>query len=210
MTMGKRQLVLAALVVALGAAVYLNWVFAGNTTLPATQAVTSGGRELGQTLMVNGSAVSGKTANASAASGKAVSGKANVSSTKGSAVKTSANAGSNDEYFNEARLSRQKTQDTAKEDIAKILEDAKSSDAVKKEAVDKAAVITQNMLKETDIENLVKAKGFSDCVVTINNGQCSVVVKTKANAESDAVVIQDIVAGQTGLSFDKIKIIERV
>lgn len=207
MTMGKRQLVLAALVVALGAAVYLNWVFSGNTTqLPATQAVASGtDRQYGQTLLVNGSAVSGKTT-ASAVKGKTAAG---TSSNKSSSVKTNAAAGSTDDYFSQARLARQKARDEATEQIAKVLEDTKSNDAIKKDATAKAAVITQNLLKETDVENLIKAKGYPDCVVSLNNGQCSVVVKTKAATQNDAVVIQDIVAGQTGLSFDKIKIIER-
>ena len=41
MAFGKRQLVLAALVVALGAAVYLNWQFSDNRDLLATNTVTS-------------------------------------------------------------------------------------------------------------------------------------------------------------------------
>lgn len=206
MAMGKRQLVLAALVVALGAAVYLNWVFSGSgTQLPATQAVASGtDRQYGQTLLVNGSAVSGK-GTASAAKGKTSS---VVSSRAASAVKTAVTA-STDDYFSQARLSRQKAQDEAKETIAKVLEDTKSDDALKKDAVAKAAVITQDLLKESDIETLVKAKGYPDCVVTLNDKECSVVVKTKAASQNDAVVIQDIVAGQTGLSYDKIRIIER-
>lgn len=208
MTMGKRQLVLAALVVALGAAVYLNWVFSGNNAqLPATQALASGtDRQYGQTLLVNASAVSGKTNNAPTVSGKAASG---TSSGKNSTVKASANAGSTDEYFSQVMLDRQKARDAATEEITKVLADTKSNDAVKKEALDKAAAISQNIIKENDIETLIKAKGYPDCVVTLDNSQCSVVVKTKASSENDAVVIQDIVANQTGLSFDKIKIIER-
>lgn len=197
MTMGKRQLVLAALVVALGAAVYLNCVFSGNGAqkLPATQAVASGtDRQFGQTLLVNASAASSNK--------KAVS-----TSGKASAAKTAVSG--TDDYFSQARLSRQKAQDTAKEDITKLLEDTKANTAVKKDAVTKAAVITQNLLREADIETLVKAKGYQDCIATLNNDQCNVIVKTKTPKQSDAIVIQDIVAGQTGLSFDKIKIIER-
>lgn len=202
MTMGKRQLVLAALVVALGAAVYLNYAFSGgNAQLPATQAVASGGsRELGQTLMVNGSAVSGKKTASAAPTGK------NASS---AAKNTSAKTAETDDYFSQARLNRQKAQDEAKETMAKVLQDTKANTTAQKDAVAKAAAITQNLLKQADIETLVKAKGYKDCVVTLNNNQCSVIVKTKTNSQDDAVVIQDIVAGQTGLSFDKIRIIER-
>lgn len=204
MAMGKRQLVLAALVVALGAAVYLNFILNGNNTqLPATQAVASNtdsgaGRQLGQTVLVAGSAVSGKTS-ASSAKGKATS---SVSS------KAAVTTGT-DDWFSQEKLTRQKTQDEAKEEIAKVIENTKATASVQKDAVEKAAVITQNILKQADLETLIKAKGYPDCIVTLGNGQCNVVVKTKQNSQNDAVVIQDIISGQTGLSFDKIKIIER-
>ncbi|WBY64821.1 MAG: Sporulation protein [Thermocaproicibacter melissae] len=202
MAMGKRQLVLAALVVALGAAVYLNVVLSGNSaSLKATQAVASNtGRQLGQTLMVNGSAPSAKSSASSAKSQSAASSSA--------AKQTEANT-STDDFFTQAALSRQKAQDEAKETFAKILEDTSKSDAAHKEAVDKAAKMTENLLKQANIETLIKAKGYSDCIVTLGEDQCSVIVKTKENSQNDAIVIQDIVASQTGLSFDKIHIIER-
>lgn len=201
MAMGKRQLVLAALVVALGAAVYLNVVFSGNNApLKATQATASNtGRQLGQTLMVNGSTASGK-GSASSTKGQ--------SAASGSAAKQT-EATTTDDFFTQAALTRQKAQDDAKETFAKILEDTSKSDAAHKEAVDKAAVMTENLLRQANIETLIKAKGYSDCIVTLGENQCSVVVKTKASTQNDAVVIQDIVAAQTGLSFDKIQIIER-
>ncbi len=212
MAMGKRQLVLAALVVALGAAVYLNFVFNGNNAqLPATQAVASGaasgsGRQLGQVLYVGGSAVSGGKASASSAKGKATS---SASSKTGSAVKTGAAETGNFD-FSEAKLTRQKAQDEAKEEIEKVLTGtASTTEAVQKDAVAKAAVLTKDIVQQADLETLIKAKGYQDCIVTLGNGQCSVVVKTKQNSQNDAVVIQDIISKQTGISFDKINIIER-
>ncbi len=204
MTMGKRQLVLAALVVALGAAVTLNWAFLGkdDKDLPATKAVASA-RELGDTLLVNASG-----AEVSKASSKpAVSGGKTASGSASSAVK--ANAGTEDDYFTEARLARQKARDEAVERINTALGSAGEDDTVKTEAVAQIAAVTKAILKETDIENLIKAKGYNDCVVCINEDECSVVVKAKDSAQDDAVAIKDIVSGQSGFPFDKIKIIER-
>lgn len=189
MTMGRRQLVLAALVVALGAAVYLNWALSGNTQLPATQAVTSG-RELGQTLLVN------------------ASGSNTASSASGSSAVKAGMAASSTDYFSSARLSRQKARDEAVELLEKVLDDSKQNDSAKQAAVSQAGSIAQNTLKESSIENLIKAKGFSDCVVSIENGECSVVAKTKNSSQDDAIVIKDIVSDQSGISYDKIKIIE--
>ena len=192
MGIGKRQLVLAAFVVALGAAVYLNWQFSGDNQLLATNTVTSQ-KELGEAQLVNASVPS--------SSAPAESSSAPVSSEAGQS--TDAN-----DYFTQARLSRQKARDEAVELLEKVLQDAEQSDAAKKDAVAQAAVVAQNVLKESNIENLIKAKGFEDCVVFLQNGECNVVVKVKESDPNNAVVIKDIVAGQAGVTYDKIKIVE--
>jgi stage III sporulation protein AH len=186
--MGKRQLVLAALIVALGAAVYLNWQFAGNNSLLATDAVASQtGRTYGQTDLVGTSSAAKKTA----------------SSASSVAVQTDTNADS----LAQAKLSRTQARDTAKDLLVKVINDASSSEAAKKEAVDKAAALANNVIKEDNIETLIKAKGFSDCVVFLQNGECNVVVKVKEASQNNAIVIKDIVKGQTGIAYDKIKIV---
>ena len=193
MGIGKRQLVLAALVVALGAAVYLNWQFSGDNQLLATNTVTSQ-KELGEAQLVNASVPSSSSAPENASSAPSSSGEEQKSSA--------------DDYFAQARLNRQKARDEAVELLEKVLQDSKGSDAAKKDAVAQAAVVAQNVLKESNIENLIKAKGFEDCVAFLQNGECSVVVKVKESSPSNAVVVKDIVAAQAGVSYDKIKIVE--
>ena len=194
MGIGKRQLVLAALVVALGAAVYLNWQFSGDNQLLTTEAVTSQ-KELGTAQLVS-SPDSAEDAGAAVQGGE-----------DGEEPTVAANAKA-EEYFTEARLSRQKARDSAVELLEKVLTDAQGSDEAKKEAVEKAAVIAQNVVQESNIENLIKAKGFADCVVFLENGECSVVVQTSGLLPNEAIAIKDIVGGQAGVAYDKIKIVE--
>lgn len=194
MAFGKRQLVLAALVVALGAAVYLNWQFTGENQLVATGTDVSE-KAVGEAQLVNASAMSSSPEE----SGSAVSG---ASSESGEPAKTA------EEYFSETRLSRQQSRDEAVELLEDVLQDAKASEEAKKEAVSQAAVIAQNVLQENNIENLVKAKGFADCVAFLQNGECTVVVQTQESNQNNAIMIKDIVTGQSGVSSDKIKIIE--
>ena len=190
MKMGKRQLVLSALIVALGAAVYLNWQFMDHDSLMATDAVVStSGHELGEAQLAN----------------VPVSGSSNSNSSAQSENKIGTMSS---DYFSEARLSRQKSRDQAVELLEKTISDAKSNEAAKKDAVAKEAAISQNIIKESNIENLIKAKGFSDCVVFIQNSECSVVVKMKDSSPNNATVIKDIVEGQSGIKCDKIKIVE--
>ena len=193
MGIGKRQLVLASLVVALGAAVYLNWVFQGEGPLIATDTLTSGA-ELGAAQLVNGKGSSSTPETSSSAS-----------STSSKAVETAAKV---DEYFTEAKLSRQKARDASVEMLQKVLQDASTNDTVKKESLEKAAEIAQNIVQESNIESLIKAKGFSDCVVFVQNSECSVVVRSDGLLPNEAIAIKDIIGGQSGVAYDKIKIVE--
>ncbi|ARP50101.1 MULTISPECIES: SpoIIIAH-like family protein [Caproicibacterium] len=193
MKVEKRQLVLAALVVALGAAVYLNWRFSNGNQILAKDAAAS--HDLGQVQLVNAGEAS------SASSSRAPS--SAVSSAK-------AAASSSSDYFSEARLNRQKARDNASQMLEKTLTDAGSNDAAKKEAVQQSAALAQIELQESNAENILKAKGFSDCVVFVQNGECSAVVKEgSANMGNAALLVKDTVSGQTGVSFDKIKVIEK-
>ena len=176
---GKRRMVTAALVMALGAAVYLNWQFSGNQELLASDTLNSE-KEMGTAQLVNGDA-----------------------------EETDASAAEEEEsVFTQAKLSRQKARDEAVEMLEEVLKDSESSAEAKKKAVAQSAVIAQNVLKENNIENLVKAKGYSDCVAVIQDDECSVIVGGKLENSSDAVVIQDIVVSQTSFAPEKIKIIE--
>lgn len=220
----KRQLVLAALVVSLGAAVYLNWQFAGTPDIIATSTSQSD-KELGAAALVNASASSltsrpaavssAVTSSQSSAPKPAESTAASVPTSSSPAVSqtpsqvvSQSSESAMEEYFNQTRLSRQKSRDEAIELLEKVMNDSASTEEAKKKAVDDAAVIAQNMLKESNIENLIKSKGYVDCVVFLQNGECSVVVKKSTQfVDSDAVAIRDIITGQTDVTPQNIKIV---
>lgn len=199
MAIGKRQLVLAALVVALGAAVYLNWQFSGGDLL-AANASPSSDKELGQAQLVNGSAME--------SSSDAVTTGVSAGEGSGSSASDPASSGSAVDTFAQARLDRQKARDEAVELLEKVLNDAETSESAKKDAVAQAALVAQNILKENNMESLIKAKGFADCVVFLQNEECSVVVKVEESVPENAVIIKDIVTGQSGIPGANIKIIE--
>ena len=65
-------------------------------------------------------------------------------------------------------------------------------------------------MSEAQIENLVIAKGYADCVAFISDGGVSVVVSATENGLQDADVarIVEIVNGETGVPASQITIIE--
>ena len=183
MKLGKRQIVLAALILALGAAVYLNWQFTSVTpVVEETAASTSSEGELGVAQLVNNSYIETVTDEAS------------------SATPTTMNS-----KLSEARVERQSARDEALDMIDDILADVDSDSDAKKLAIEEASAIAQNMVKETNIESVIKAKGVTDAVVIINSDNCSVIVDKLGD---NALIIQDVITTQTEISSDKINIVE--
>ena len=180
MKFGKKQLVLASLVLALGAAVYLNWQFAGTGRLPVGDS-SSETSQLGAAQLVNNTYV--ETVNDGAESG-----------------------GASGDALAQARMDRQNSRDQALELLDGVLEDVDSDSAAKQQAVEEASAIAQNILAESNVESLLEAKGYTDCVAYITAQECSVVL-AGAVEEADTLIVQEVVMEQTGLTADKIKII---
>ena len=199
MKFGKRQLVLAALVVALGAAVYLNWQFSDNSDLLAANTTVESGKELGEAEFVNNNTASSLTSST----------EENTSSSPADGDSSASNISSSaEQYFAQAKVSRQQARDDAVDSLKEIIDSVQSSESAKAEAVKQAAEIAKNIEQESNIENLIKAKGFAECLAFLQNGECSVVVSSTGLLDNEAITIKDIVAGQSGISYDKIKIVE--
>ena len=193
----KRHIILAALILALGTAVYLNWQFSANKDLISPEILTSG-KELGQAQFVNNTPKTMEPVNDTA----------QADEQRNSQEQTSVASEKAADYFAKAKVARQKARDEATDTIKEILDDTKSSEETKKEAVKQAASIAKVIEQEANIENLIKAKGFEECLAFIQNGECSIVVKGEPLNESLAIAIKDIVTGQSGVTPDKIKIVE--
>ena len=198
MTLGKKELLLTGLVLTLGGAVYLNWQFSTNADLLSSSNVVSVSKELGEAEFVNTS--SDKKVDESTTQKATVKKDEQSTSTKATPKKSS------DEYFAQAKLDREETQDKIAEMTQEILKSAEESEAAKTEAVTQAAQLATILEQQTNVESLIKAKGFEDCLVFIQNGECSIIVKDNDLTSEDTIIIKDIVTGQTGVAIDKIKI----
>lgn len=115
-----------------------------------------------------------------------------------------------DKYFEQARLSRQKTRDEALDTLQKTLKNTKLSDIDKKQATEKLSQIIQNMTNETDIENMLKAKGFRDCVASISDNKISLAVRPVKGelSKADVSKIRDVVLSKTSISSQNIVVVE--
>lgn len=112
----------------------------------------------------------------------------------------------NTEYFAEARLSRQESRDTA----LGLLTEASAIDGANTAVAEQIQELANGTLVESQIETLVMAKGFADCVATISDSGVSVMVPSSEEglASDEVAKIADIVIAETGCTAEDIVVIE--
>lgn len=207
MKLWKRNLIAAAIVLFVCGAVYLNWSYTQDTAAGKNlgQAALVGGREDPLLTQPDPGAADDKSDGKS--DGKAEDGQGQDGTQANDPTGTAAESGS---YFSTARLNRQQARDNA----LSLLQEAAKDEKADQTAVDEANASIQTManatVTEAQIENLITAKGYTDCVAFLGEDSISVVVSALDNGmtDADAARIGEIVMEQTGLKADQIKIIE--
>jgi len=114
------------------------------------------------------------------------------------------------DYFSEARLSRQQARDEAVSILNKTIENEASSDEAASQASAAVQVMAEAAMQESRIENMIIAKGYKDCVVFVNDTGVNVIISKLENGlqDSDIAKITEIVMEESGVSAEKIKIVE--
>lgn len=189
MIIKKRQLLLATLVVALAAAVFVNWYYtrpdiesaqansSAETTLPAAQE----GANLGDArYVISSDAVLDDVA-----------------------AQTQAN-----EYFASARLRRQTAHDEALEALNDIIKDSSSPSEAVSDASEVIKELAQAISLESDVENLITAKVGCANLVILNAGNAEIIVENGALDDVSVVKIKEIAVEQTGYPVENISITE--
>ena len=205
MKLRKRNAVVAAIVLFVCVAVYLNWSYHKHNN-------TDAGKTLGEAALVGGQQTSdplltGSTA--SAAPSPSPSAGAD-GETSGQQTENGTSETGSGNYFDSARLNRQQARDSALALLQEAAGDENADQAMKDEANASIQTMASVTVSEAQIENLVTAKGYADCVAFIGDNSVSVVVSNNGVSLTDADVakITEIVTDETGMEASKIKIIE--
>lgn len=184
----KRNMVVALIMLFVCAAVYLNWSY-GQEVEEGTEAAD--GKLLGEATLVDGNSTD-----------PLLDGVSEDTLQENLTEQTG--------YFSTARLNRQQARDSALSLLRDAAEDAGANQAMKDEANASIQTMAANTLSEAQIENLVTAKGYSECICFIDDAGASIVVAALENGltDADTARIMEIVIEETGLPASLIKIIE--
>ena len=112
-------------------------------------------------------------------------------------------------YFASAVIDRERARGEALEVLLSITEDAAASEEAKTEAYTQMERIANETSWEIDIENLVKAKGFEECVAIINEETANIVVSSEGLTPGEVAQIKEIVYLEASIQPKDIKIIEK-
>lgn len=182
----KRNAVVATVVLFVCVAVYLNWNY-------QNEGVTDAGKTLGEAALVGNQSRD-----------PLVDGTAQQPEGDGQ-VTTSADA-----YFADARLNRQQARDSALSILRQTADSPDADQTTKAQAGAAIQTMAGYTVTEAQIENLVVAKGYADCVAFIGEDSLSVVVQVPEGELTavDTARITDIAVQETGMSADRIRIID--
>lgn len=110
------------------------------------------------------------------------------------------------DYFAAVRLSRQEARDSA----VSLLQEAMAYDTESDKSQAQLEALVQAALCESQIESLVIAKGYADCVAYISEERISVAVAAPEGGiqDTDVALIADIVMSQSDFSLENIYVVE--
>lgn len=183
MKIWKKNMVAAAVLVTVCAGIYVNWLYTEeNTAVSLTDTLDA------EKVMSDEALVLSEDMAAIAA---------------GEDVQTTAS-----DYFAAVRLSRQQARDSA----VNLLQEAMAYSTASKdtESAMQLDEIVQTALSEAQIESLIIAKGYADCVAYMSGEGISVAVAAPEGGlqQADVAVIADIVMQQSDYGLDDIRVVE--
>ncbi len=181
---GIRNIVIVLSVLLIGAAVYVNWtMFGGNK-----DAGDLGGNG-GNSALVGGNTAGGNGGNVNANGGQ--------------------NSDETVDFFAASQIERQRARDEAIEVLQSVVDDDTALESAKQQALADIAAIAANIETEANIESLIKAKGFEECVAVISGDKANIVVKSEGLKPNQLSQILEIVYLQADILPANVTISEK-
>ena len=105
-----------------------------------------------------------------------------------------------------AKLNREQSRARSKEALLAIINDETMDSAAKDEAVNSYVKLTDTIEKETDAETVLTAKGYTDCIVTVNDDTVDVTLPVANLSDTERAQVEDIVTRKTGYGVSQLVI----
>lgn len=204
----KNQLTILVLALMLVTAGYLNY--------NSNQTVTTEGKvaSIGDATLVSSNIVSSNTTNTtnnveeSNLISATSTAEANIEETA-ETVTTNSEVEENENYYVSSRLERDNMYSEMLESYQKILDSTTTSNKQKEEAQKEITIINNTKNAIMISENLIKTKGFEDCLIYSNDNSINIIIKKEELTKEDTAQIQSIIAREMGAKLENIHIMNK-
>lgn len=113
------------------------------------------------------------------------------------------------DFFVEYRLDRERTRGQRVEWLREVINNANSAVETRQKAQEHLMAISRSMEKEVELESLIRAKGFKDAAVLVDDRTVTVVIAATGLSNEEAQRITDLVARGTGVEAQNVVIIPK-
>lgn len=110
------------------------------------------------------------------------------------------------DYMAQSKLDREQTRGMTKEALLEIINNDTLTSEEKQSAIDSLVSINSIVEKENAAETLLKSKGFSEVIVSIQDNQVDVVVGKESLTDAEVAQIEDIIKRKTEMGVENIVI----
>lgn len=204
-TMKRNQVVVTALAVMIAAAGYLNFQESKTSEGTKTAMQLTEESDMTAALQDDFSVLPDDVDNTTQLD--PITAEASTTTGDGAAVFVNAESkGDMSNYFAEAKLDREQSRAKQKDILTEMLNNDNISETQKSACSDSMLELQQRLEKETAAEAMIKAKGFTDAYVRIDDETVDVVVSKDNLTEAEVAQIEDIVKRKTGYRADQIRI----
>ena len=197
-----RKATAVTLAAALVIAVYLNWQYA-RSDVPAELESTAAVAAQVEDVPVQADAILDELPTEAEAVTSA-------NKNYGEAQLVSVASDSGAKFFEQARLKRQKAHDEAMDSIKKTMKASSLSAEEKKEYTSQMTANMEDLNAENEIETLIRAKGFADCLCFLQSGRADLTVMTSGQplTATQVAQIRDVVLSKSSVTAQNITVVE--
>lgn len=181
MKVWKKNVTAAAVLVTVCAGIYLNWMYTEGSAPASLTDTLNAEKILDESMLV-------------------------MSQDDAQLAAAMENTDTASDYFAAVRLSRQEARDSA----VTLLQEAMSYDTATEKTSHELEELVAVALSEAQIESLVVAKGYADCVAYMSEDGISVAVAAPETGlkQTDVALITDIILTQSDYKLEDIRIVE--
>lgn len=177
----KKNLMAVAILLTVCSGIYLNWVYSGGKDTQNLEQTLNADKVMSDDMLLLGDK---------------------------DKVETNNNSSTATDYFAAVRLSRQEARDSA----VSLLQEAMAYGSQEQVEQSNAQLeeIIEDALCEAQIESLVIAKGYKDCVAYVTENGISVAVAAPEGGlqQVDVAIVADVVMSQSDFTLNDIRVIE--